>query len=393
MNLIYIFSSKTTFIETFNNNSHLGPFKNILAGAGAFYNQPDYLTVTRNEFAQSQPLSVSYTCNTESKITRIAKQIFSVIFFIIGVYKLLHILIGKTFLPAPTTSLFGQKDTTADVQRLATSLHEEWKYKRFTIEVDGYKIDAAIMGTAQTLNNGKWLLHSNGISSRYEGTLGSSIFKQILSELNSNAIVFNYPGVGASSGPPNKETMIKAYRAMLTFLEDKKNGIGAKEIIGYGFSLGGGIQGEALKTHRLKKDVDYVFVKDRTFSKLNHVIKKSLPILSFLAKILGWDMDSIESSKKLQAPEIIIQSADTDCYILLKNSSRIIHDGVIPAEASIAKTLLDDQTCPKQEKVFIGIPEKHGNKLESTHVITTRINYLLAKQRIQKSQQRIAFTH
>ena len=103
-----------------------------------------------------------------------------------------------------------------------------------------------------------------------------------------NAIVFNYPGVGASSGLPNRQAMAKTYRAMLNFLEDRTNGIGATEIIGYGHSIGGGVQGDALKTHELKKDVKYVFVKSRTFSDLSTTASLLMAKpFGFLVKILG----------------------------------------------------------------------------------------------------------
>jgi len=348
----------------------------------AFYNQPDYLVSTKRDFALENSLPVNYTWNTENKIIRIAKQIFSIIILPIGIYHLLHALVGKVaLLPASTPSLMGRSNNYANRIRSTISLDGEWKYKRITVEVDGYNIDAVIMGKTSSLSNGRWILASNGNGEFYEQKLSYSYdFKQILSELKGNAIVFNYPGVGASSGLPNRQAMAKAYRAILNLLEDKENGIGAKEIIGYGYSIGGGVQGDALKTHELKKDIKYVFVKNRTFSDLSTTasILTRNPFLGFLVKLLGWNMDSVESSKKLQAPEIIMQRADvTNFYEELQESSKITGDGVIPCDASLAKALLDDAECPKENKLFIGMLEDHNDDLNGPEVIAQKIEAFL----------------
>jgi hypothetical protein len=97
-----------------------------------------------------------------------------------------------------------------------------------------------------------------------------------------------------------------------------------------------------------------------------------------LIKIIGWNMGSVESSKKLQAPEIILQTAAVANYEELVDSSKIIDDGIIPAQASLAKTLLDDPECPKNNKVFIGIPEMHGEALRNPTFLVQKIEALLS---------------
>ncbi|WP_284452673.1 hypothetical protein [Parachlamydia acanthamoebae] len=172
--------------------------------------------------------------------------------------------------------------------------------------------------------------------------------------------------------------MAKAYRAMLNFLEDQKIGIGAKEIIGYGHSIGGGSQSDALKKHPLKKDIKYVFVKSRSFSTLYRTaIHVTYRPLAFLVKILGWNMNSSKVSEKLQAPEIILQTAKVASYEEIKNSSKIIDDGIITAKASLAKKLLDDEKCAKRNKIFIGIPDDHCAELSDPTFLATRIESLL----------------
>jgi len=314
------------------------------------------------------------TFNTEYKVITIAKQLLSTLMFPLGIYRLLHSFVGKfLLLPASTPALLGRVSNHADISRSKIHLDGDLKYKRFTVEVDGYKIDAVIVGKASSLTNGRWMLVSNGNSQLYEDLLsGDSDVKRILSAINGNALLFNYPGVGASSGLPNRYAMSKAYQTMLTLLEDKIDGIGAKEIIGYGHSIGGGVQGDALETHKLKSDVRYVFIKGRTFSTLSTVVStRKNPFLGLVVKILGWNMSSIDSSKKLQVSEIILQTTD--------DRSVAIHDGVIPAEATLAKALLECNECPKENKVFIALQEKHSEKLRDIPFIGETIESLLAR--------------
>lgn len=351
------------------------PINQLLTGENAFYNQENYLEVTAEEMASSYPMETpSYTCNIENKVWRIVKDIFSVIIFPIGLYRLTHRLVGRIIVPATNYDSFD-----ANFFRTDLNPDDEWKYKRISVQVDGYTIDATIMGKVNTLGNERWVLASNGNNELYENKFQNHEFKQIVSELKGNAIVFNYPGVGSSSGMPSRSAMSKAYRAMLNFLEDEKNGIGAKEIIGYGHSIGGGVQGEALRSHKLKEDVDYVFVKSRTFNDLSTTASYlSNRLLGFLVKVLGWNMGSVKSSKNLQAPEIIMQTAEVTEYTdISDNPELIIGDGVIPKKASLAKKLLEDTNCNKDNKYFMGIPEKHNQKLNNPSHLVKKINAMI----------------
>jgi Chlamydia CHLPS protein (DUF818) len=368
--------------QSISQSSTPTPFRDLLSGPKAFYNQPNYMEKTKSDFKQKR-VPVTYTWNTECKIIRIAKQIFSIIIFPIGLYKLSHRIAGKFILLASCPMLAGREANYADKSRAQIKLDSDWKYKRITVEVDGHKVDAMIVGKASTLNNGRWVLASNGNNELYEDKLVGKDFKQILSHVKGNGIVFNYPGVGASSGSANRGAMAKAYRAMLNFLEDGKKGIGAKEIIGYGHSIGGGAQADGLNAHSFKKEVKYVFVKSRTFSDLHKTasLLTARP-LGFLVKLLGWNMNPARVSRTLDVlmiPEIIMQTANVESYEELKDSSKIIHDGLIPAEASLAKALLDDPTCPKKEKIFIGMPEGHNGGLNDPSFLADRIETCLRR--------------
>lgn len=361
-------------------------FKKMLEGPQPFYNSADYEKNKVRDFAQTETLPVSYTWNTENRIVRIAKKILSIIIFPVGIYKLLHSIAGIIILPASQNNGNVSSKRYAQIVREDIGVFEnEWKYKRITVEMDGYKIDAMIVGKATTLSNRRWVLVSNGNGEYYEEKIfaGREI-KSLLSEIDGNALFFNYPGVGASTGVPNRQAMANAYRAMLHLLEDKQNGIGAKEIIGYGHSLGGGVQGDALKTHSFNKEIKYVFVKSRTFSNLSatvsNILSKSLGIV---VKILGWNMDTVESSKRLRAPEIVLQCSNVDDYkefSTAEDSSNLVHDTVISANVSLARALLVDDHCEKTHKKIIGINDYHNDPLSNIPYVARTINSFLETQ-------------
>lgn len=364
-----------------HDTEHLASFRAILGGKKAFYSQPDYKAKSKAEFAQKECLPVSYCHNTESTIVRVAKLIFSILIFPVGIHHLLHSLAGKMgIVPASNPSLMGYTSSHPEESRRRISLNGVWKYKRLTVEVDGYKIDAMIVGKASTLRNGRWLVESLGNGEFYEETLSeSSELYGLLGRLKSNGIVFNYPGVGASSGLPNRWAMAKAYRAILSFLEDAQKGVGAKEIIGFGHSIGGGVQSDALQDHELKKGIKYVFVKSRTFSTLSQMASHIVPKpWNWLATLLGWNIDSVKVSQKIKVPEIILQTASVQTQEELTDSSKLRDDGVIPAKASLAKALLDSPTNRKAKKVFIGIQEGHNDALRDSTLLARKIEQFLS---------------
>jgi Chlamydia CHLPS protein (DUF818). len=378
------------------------PFSDQLSGANAFYNKGDYVDTTRQEMAQSSTVPAVYTIENESCYERWGKRLLAVIIFPIGLYNLIHWIAGRILVlssnwPKPEASV---------------ELNSEWKYKRIAIEVDGYTIDAVIMGQAHTLANRKWMLVSHGNNAFYEHLLsnrGETLpyrqeYHAMLSALKANAIVFNYPGAGASSGPVSREALAKAYRAVLRFLEDEERGIGAKEIIGYSHSLGGAVQADALKDHQLNDKIKYVFVKRQTFATLSEIAAEHAG--SFVGKLIqwfGWDIRSIDYSEQLEVPEIIIHTAEPrpprppgagrsaedlqrgipERLWTAKEVRRLKGDGVISAESSLARAVLASGKCMNKRhpdhnlllsKMVIGIEETHNKPLNHPHRIAEFIN-------------------
>lgn len=380
-----------------SNASEVDSFRDYLEGPKAFYNQSDYLETTRQDFLKTTPLPVHYSWTTESKIKNIARKIFvfsallvgvaGAFYFekkrakaasVIGAYTTIVTLLSPISFRLPIAAtqpeLLGLSENHADESRAKVPLEREWKYKRITLEVDGHKIDAVMMGKISTLTQGRWVLRSNNIDEFYEDTLSSDHLKHFLTTLNSNAILFNWPKVGATPGPLTRETMTKAYRVVLTFLEDQKQGMGAKELIGLNSIFGSAVQGDALKKHALKEDIKYVFVQLYTFSD----IATAGSTLKIMKKLFNLDWDNVASSKKLKAPEIIVQAANVKTFEEIKDSSQIA-DTNLSAKASLAKALLDDPQCPKHNKVFIGV-SKNADPEASNTFLAQEIEKLLHKQ-------------
>src|ERR1700722_10921788 len=177
--------------------------REMLDGPDAFYNQKDYLKTTRAELSQEEALPPSYTWNTKERVPRSVSLLFSALFFPLGLFKLLHVITAKiAILPASSPWLLGLPKNHFPFRRANIDLHDEWKYKRITLEVSRCQVDVLIIGKASTLGNGRWLPVSNANAEFYEDKPYKQDFKQILTQLNGNAIVFNYPGVVASKGLP-----------------------------------------------------------------------------------------------------------------------------------------------------------------------------------------------
>jgi hypothetical protein len=353
-------------------NAHCALFKEMVEGKSAFYLTPDYLQVTRKELAQVKALPARFTVERENGVSQFLTNLFSYLVFPIALYRWGHQFAGGLLLPA---SKYPQHAFTACRKQIP--LNTDWMYKRFTFEVpvagsEPYKIDAMIVGKKSTLANGRWLVASNGNGEAYEAKLTGENreFYQILTELKSNAIVFNYPGVGASSGPPNREAMEKAYRAILGFIH-------AKEVIPYGHSMGGGAQA-AMKGYPLKPDVKYVFVKSRTFADIASTASVlANRVAGWIVSFFGWNIDTASSSRDLKgAKEVIIQTAAVSKPELLHDRSKMIDDGVIPAKTSLAYAIAGDGPLPA-DKVIIGVPETHNESLRDTQLLTQQINRLL----------------
>lgn len=358
--------------------------KQMLSGPDAFYSDPKYIEKARLEL--EEPLCAKetiYNIETESKVWRVVRFILSIIIFPVGLYWYIHSLVGRRIVIATNPEKMGYPANIADQWRESLNLESSWKIKRLAIKVDGFKIDAAIIGQPTTFSNGKWLMSANGNGEFYEQKLNSYTFKRLLSSLGANGIVFNYPGVGASEGLPTRKALQNAYLAILKFLEDQKKGLAAKEIFAVDRSLGGAVSAEALAQHTFKNNIRYVFWKRQTFGYLPDIISRlTHPILGLVARILNWGMAPAAASTSLPVNQIIAQTAKVNAYTDVSDQKDLIDDdGVIQASESLGKQLQVKRSTKQAENIFIGVPEGHNEDITEIETMAQLMEKHLASPR------------
>jgi len=388
----------------------------LLHGSSAFYKQADYVESTKKAFYMNQAPLPSHVIETGNKSWRIAKQALYTLgctFLLyasmhqLGSYftafqnlelpkassfplaaqallfpftfpKLIHNLVGLVTVPGSIASFFAGTlfRREIDIQGLDS---QGIRIKRFSIEFDGYTIDAMMFGRPEKLENERWTLISGGNGEFYEVLKFDFIQQDLinfLDHLDSNAILFNYPGVGASSGFPDQDIMVKAYVALLEVLEDD---IQAKTIFGYGHSIGAGVQAEALSQHEFKDNIRYLFMKSRTFADFAETVGDVLfSPLDFLIRFVRWNFETLKSSAELKYPELIFQTVKSHFYQdLSKYINDIISDPLISPPVSLAYQLLSQSSYWKY-KFFMGIPEKHNDGFpKNTTAIAEKVEEML----------------
>ena len=296
------------------------------------------------------------------------KTLASIILIPYGLYKLVNSLALALIVPA--------------AYRTAPKLSE--RFVRLRVPVEGVgSIEAIIMRFSSEASS-KWLLRANGNGELYEDLLRIYDSRsryvlhptlQHMRTLSPNLVLFNYPGVGNSEGTPTPDKMQKAYRAVLSYIE---NELKADEIIGYGFSLGGGVQATALVDHQLKDNVKYVFTQDRSFSSLSNAATGIFPsFMSPLVKRLIWglglEMDSAKAIQKVGPNRFIILQKGLPAQG--ERKAQTLDDGVITEQAALSKVEgLHERT--------ILISEQHCENLsqESFLQLNAQVNEILSQQ-------------
>ncbi|MCB1081028.1 MAG: hypothetical protein KDK69_04325, partial [Chlamydiia bacterium] len=245
--------------------------------------------------------------------------------------------------------------------------------KRFPIQANGSLIDAVIIGNQNQLANGRWIIFSQGNGEFYEQ--GREDYIALAKALQANILFYNYAAVGASSGfLPDHEAELASHAAMHAFARAE---LGAKEIIDFGHSIGGGVQGQNLHDLELSPEVKYVFVKHMTFGRLSRVADEIAYKTGFLIHFLNWEYDSTTSSKKLEHPEIIIQQGKNPSAEYMQAATDLKEtDDVIPGVVSLAKEVFEDKECLKDKKRLLLVPESHNALMSQVFVreLATIIN-------------------
>lgn len=250
---------------------------------------------------------------------------------------------------------------------------DKWEGIRVAIECNGKKIDAYIVarkyqGQNGIETNGRWMVCSNGHGGIAEFTDMNNLTSDS-EDYHTNMIFYNYPSISCSEGETivsslqmggqwgTRNAMVASHEAVMRFVEEE---IKATEIIDYGISMGGGVQGHARKRHDYKPYIRYVDMSDQTYRTLEDAVRSMKGNeLAGLVKPLGWQL-STKSAEKMKHPQIVIHKA-TQLYPTSKK--HILPDGLFSAEGSLPGYLLSKSEKWTNKK-FIGIQGDHGSRLK-----------------------------
>lgn len=392
--------------------STVNPFDQLLYGANPFWSKENESKTQADLKLRVAPPAI-YEVETESKIRRVIKEIFSILLVLPLIYRGLHALVGLAVVPASVMnfkSIFGRslqqmRETAAeslystDPLTVAARPANPIKIMRLSVNVDGTPVDALLVGRASTLANRRWILMSGGNGEAYEGTLfnflmnerrpsnhslanhymnlgkllgeaqkkkGEEAEKGAPEDLTPNILMYNNPGVEASKGWATQSALLKAHEALLTMLEDREKGIGANTVMVCGHSLGAGVGGQALSKHKFKYGITYLVLSSRSFSTLAAEISALIcKCLAGLAYLLGWNMGSLDGSKRLAEKgihHVVLQTTKYETNVMgdpefsseypegeeliKERKNGVAHDEVIPAQAALGHVLANNNPNP-----------------------------------------------
>jgi hypothetical protein len=267
-----------------------------------------------------------------------------------AIRKIASTLLGFFVYPAAKSSLdSAEVQKNVDIANLQiTALEAENVIaKKVTICKSGIDYAGIILTNKDTLANGKWSIHALGNMMDMENSVDRLARRNF--EFGCNTLLMNGPSVNESTGWPTRYQMGAGFEAGLQVLEQEMK---ASHIVMNGFSLGGGMMGEAILNHNftdgLKQGTRYLFIADRTFSRLSKIAKyiagqlakKEIvgTIVQKVFNLTGTELDGIGAARKLSElniPQIIVQ------HVSPENEGT---DGVIPDQTSLAKALHKDDT-------------------------------------------------
>lgn len=254
---------------------------------------------------------------------------------------------------------FGSTKGWYDGARWKTFKHylkNDYACHRVALNKSGIDYDAFAFEHKSTKGNGKWVILAGG-----NGMIGETSLYHIDSDPDYNidrvgdykdqgfnVLYVNGPGVGRSTGAPTSYSIAAGQEAGLQFLEKV---VGAKKILMYGLSLGGGAQAEAVLSHNFNMgNVDYLVWSDRTFDYLSNaasamVTHLAKPIFAFL----GIELKGVLAEKKLEKLGIK--------HIITQHSHSINQSGILPLTGEIGN--LDksktDGVIPDAATLYVGI--------------------------------------
>ena len=176
---------------------------------------------------------------TVAAVMAFAPKIILVIAIIQVVRKVLSIVINLFIYPAVLKHADRSEIDNQRWETFETLKNEKFECRRIALNKSGFSYDAFVYEHEDIKGNGQWAVVAGG--NIEVGEFTSDVAARKFKDLGFNVLYVNGPGIGRSSGFPTSYSIGAGQEAGLQFLE---NGIGAKKILHYGMSLGGGAQAE-----------------------------------------------------------------------------------------------------------------------------------------------------
>lgn len=340
--------------------------------------------VANEVFEAEMPKYLQFS--TLGKIKRAAYNIFSVVFFPLGVCRLikqkLHSAGSSMVLPSQN-----HPKNTDSIKKGKEYLQQKLDGTGVTIRTpDGILLDGMhFPGKKEGVNlntSDQTIIFFNGNGENYESAgspLKGIVTKKVINEdgqetdvqvaisyvncnfkdftkMGYNVFVFNYRGVQNSSGTPTREGLILDGEAALQYV-NKGLKVPMDRITLFGHSLGGAISAQVAANNP-----EVNVCNDRSFSSLSKVAHVTFsevhPLIGALAsaaiRILGWNFDTVKAWKKIEGKKWVIYNSNDltikpkgSLYKGLKNTHQVAQ--VIKLEDTAFYNYLQRKVNKKQE--------------------------------------------
>lgn len=291
--------ASTTFYAETTVEEKIGRFVNgmafFIAGAKIVSLLPG-VSPTLNKLGE-MALSVLATSSllqssTLFKIISLASKILIVTVFIQAIRKVLAVIVWRFIYPVISENYEDQKR----LEEFKNLTKENFECRRIALNISGIDYDTFAIEHPTTKGNGNWVIIAGG-----NGDMGERTLKDLAKKFQKhgfNTLYVNGPGVGRSTGFATSYSLGAGQEAGLQFLETV---VRAKNIMLFGYSLGGGAQAEAIQSHTFKKGIHYMVWSHVTFDKLSNVASSMVNrFAKYMFFILGIEADCVRGAKRLQ---------------------------------------------------------------------------------------------
>lgn len=272
--------------------------------------------------------NVNYYLPTTDKIKKVSYDVFSVVFFPLGIYRasmyLMHRAVGLIVVQSQSISKSLRDKNHPQVSRERIMKCIKDKYINHFDEIKEVNISSFDKTNLNNMvfkkNNAKGtIIFFGGTAYSYEGVVEDEIMAEIIpnyyplssyyplwlnynhdldkgllyqaSKANFNVVLCNTRGTGLSDGYASEEALEKDAVEVLKFV---KQNLSRDEdnIVAYGHSLGGFIATKLANNSNVK------LINDRSFSNLSNAVTEMVDIriiknvAAFIVRFFGWEMNS-----------------------------------------------------------------------------------------------------